>query len=71
MHRTEKKSPAEAGPKAFAEGGSFDFRNGTIPSAGIGSTKEKPRRATGLKKGVGPDMQQAPPLHVREPTRPN
>jgi hypothetical protein len=27
----------------------LDFRSGTIPSAGIRSTKEKPRRTTGLK----------------------
>src|SRR5262249_14526133 len=39
MHQTGKKSPTEAGPRAFAEGGSLDFRNGTISSAGAGSKK--------------------------------
>jgi len=30
------------------------FRSGTTPRAGIGSTKEKPRRVTGLRVMVGP-----------------
>src|SRR5262249_37908944 len=42
MHRTGKKSPAEAGPRAFGEGGSLDFRSGTIPSAGAGSKRKAP-----------------------------
>ena len=43
MHRTGKKSPAEAGPRAFAEAGSLDFRNGTIPERGDWFHQEKPR----------------------------
>ena len=70
-----KKSPAEAGPRAFAEGGSLDFRSGTIPSAGIGSRKKKPRRMTGLKTVMHGATQghsnKAPPVHIRGPTRPN
>jgi len=42
MHQTGKKSPAEAGPRALAEGGSLDFRNGTIPERGDWFHQESP-----------------------------
>jgi hypothetical protein len=51
MHRTGKKSPADAGPRAFA---SLDFRNGHFRARGW-FQKEKPRRATGLRVScIGP-----------------
>src|SRR5262249_20327407 len=48
MHQTGKKSPAEAGPRALAEGGSLDFRNGTIPQRGDWFHQEQPRHARGF-----------------------
>ena len=44
-----------------------------IRGAATGSRKEKPRRVTGLSVMVGPQGHsiQAPPVHVRGPTRPN
>ena len=54
---SNKKGPAEAGPSIrgnIAEEVLWGLPQRTTPRAGIGSTKEKPRRVTGLRVMVGP-----------------
>src|SRR5215831_18020908 len=68
-NREEK--PRRSGAKGICGRRVFGLPQRDNSERGGWFQKEKPRRATGLKKGGGPDMQQAPPLHVRGPTRPN
>jgi hypothetical protein len=71
----ERKGPAEAGPsvRGYSLRKVFGvFRSGATPGAGLGSTKKRPRRATGLKADHGARGLNGPhPFMFREPARPN